>query len=275
MNDPIWDSLIPVGEPDDPRIAEYLGLRDQQLRQRREQPNGDLAGVFIAEGDVVVERAFLAGYQLRHILVDASRRVPIPPSFPEETTIFAAGRRVLERITGMAEHRGMLASFDRRPVPAAAAVVEGARRVLVLEGVNNPTNLGVIVRSAVALGVDAMLLDPTCSDPLYRRAARVAMGEVYRFPYARTAALPQGLDLLRDLGFLLVALTPAPDAVDIAAVPSSDRIALILGAEGHGLREPTMAAAHVRARIPMRAGVDSLNVGVAAAVACYALMRLE
>lgn len=271
---PIWDALIPVTEPDDPRIAEYLGLRDHQLRQRRERPNGDLAGVFIAESDVVVERAFQAGYRLRHVLVDAARRVPIPSGFPPGTTVFAAGIRVLERITGMAEHRGMLASFDRRPVPTAEAVVEGAQRVLVLEGVNNPTNLGVIVRSAVALGVDAMLLDPTCSDPLYRRASRVSMGQVYRFPYAHTAALPGGLGSLRKRGFLVVALTPASDAVDIDVVPPSERIALILGAEGHGLREPTLAAADVRARIPMRAGVDSLNVGAAAAVACYALMRL-
>jgi tRNA G18 (ribose-2'-O)-methylase SpoU len=261
--------VIPVESPDDSRIVEYVGLRDHQLRQRRESPGGDLAGVFIAEGDVVVERGLAAGYRLRHVLVDATRRDPLPtlPDVP----VYAAGRAVLERITGMGVHRGMLAAFDRRPVPDAFAVIKGARRVLVLEGINNPTNVGVIVRSAVAMGMDAMLLDPRCSDPLYRRASRVAMGEVFRFPYAFVDPLPDGLSPLRRARFTIVALTPASDAVDIGAVAPTDRMALVLGAEGHGLREPTMAAADVRARIPMHGGVDSLNVGAAAAVACYAL----
>jgi len=266
---------IPVDQPDDPRLEVYLGLRDHSLRQQRESPGGDMAGLFIAEGDIVVERALRAGYRMLHCLVDANRKQPLPDLVPPELPVYAAGTAVLERITGMGVHRGMLACFERRPVPSVEHVVAGARRIIVLEGVNNPTNVGVIVRSAAALGVDAMLLDPTCSDPLYRRAARVAMGEVYRFPYARTAALPGGLEPLRAAGFLTVALTPAPDAVDIADIPVHPRIALILGAEGHGLREPTMHAADVRARIPMHGEVDSLNVGAAAAVACYALMQIR
>jgi tRNA G18 (ribose-2'-O)-methylase SpoU len=267
--------VISIDDPLDPRIAVYLGLRDHTLRQQREGADGDLAGLFVAEGDVVVERALVAGYRMLHCLVDAQRRQPLPPALPDDLTVFAAAPRVLERITGMGVHRGMLACFARRPLPSPVDVVAHARRVIVLEGINNPTNVGVIVRSAAALGVEAMLLDPSCSDPLYRRAARVAMGEVYRFPYARTTALPGGLDVLRDAGFVVVALTPADDAVDIANVPAAERIALVLGAEGHGLREPTMAAADLRARIPMHGNVDSLNVGAAAAVACYALMQIR
>lgn len=268
-------ALVHVDDPDDPRIATYLGLRDHTLRQQREAAGGDLEGLFIAEGDIVVERALAAGYRMLHCLIDAQRRQPLPAGVPDDLEVFAAAPAVLERITGMGVHRGMLACFARRPLPDAAEVVAGARRVIVLEGINNPTNIGVITRSAAALGVDAMLLDPTCSDPLYRRAARVAMGEVYRFPYARTASLPGGLEVLRAAGFLVVALTPADDAVDVADVPARERIALVLGAEGHGLREPTLAAADVRARIPMYGTVDSLNVGAAAAVACYALMQIR
>jgi tRNA G18 (ribose-2'-O)-methylase SpoU len=227
--------------------------------------------VFIAEGDLVVGRAIAAGYHLRHALVDATRREPLPPNLPADATVYGAGPAVLQRITGMGVHRGMLGAFDRRPVPSVEEVVVGARRLLVLEGINNPTNLGVIVRSAVALGMDAMLLDPSCCDPLYRRAARVSMGEVYQFPYAWTDPLPGGLAPL--VGFTIVALTPAADAVDIASLATTDRMALVLGAEGHGLREPTMAAADVRVRIPMREGADSLNVGAAAAVAFYAITR--
>jgi tRNA(Leu) C34 or U34 (ribose-2'-O)-methylase TrmL len=266
---------IPVNDPGDPRLAVYLGLRDHALRQHRESRGGDLAGVFIAEGDIVVERALRAGYRLLHALVDGSRTAPLPGLVDENVPIFAAAVPVIERITGMGVHRGMLACFERRPLASLAAVLSNSRRVVVAEGVNNPTNVGVIVRSAAALGVDALLLDPTCSDPLYRRASRVSMGEVFRFPYARTDPLPDGLRPLREAGFLLVALTPAPDAIDIAAVPTHDRIALVLGAEGHGITEPTMAAADLRARIPMHCDVDSLNVGSAAAVACYALMQIR
>src|SRR5690606_32212286 len=147
-------------------------------RKRREAPGGDLAGIFVAEGDIVVERAVRAGYRLRSVLVDATRPKPLPTVVPDDATVFAAGPEVIRRITGMGVHRGMMAVLDRRPVPAPAEVLADATRIVVLEGVVNPTNLGIIARSAVGLGADALLLDPTSVDPLYRRASRVAMGEV-------------------------------------------------------------------------------------------------
>jgi tRNA G18 (ribose-2'-O)-methylase SpoU len=155
-------------------------------------------------------------------------------------------------------------------------VLVGARRVVVLERVSNPTNLGVILRSAAGLGMDAVLLDPTCSDPLYRRTSRVAMGEGYGYPWTWIARLPGGLEVVRARGFTLVALTPDAGAValDEVALDGADGpVALLFGAEGPGLSAGTLAAADVRASIPMRSGVDSLNVGVAAGIAFWVLGR--
>lgn len=268
-------SRIRVDDVDDRRIADFLGLRDHGLRRRREGPGGDLAGIFIAEGDMVVERALRAGYELRSVLVDGSRTQPLPESVADDVPVFAAGPEVVRRITGMAVHRGMLASFARRPVPSADQVLARATRVVVLERVVNPTNLGVIARSAVGLGADGLILDPDCVDPLYRRASRVAMGEVFSLPYARTAHLPEGLAVLRDHGFSLLALTPneAADPIDDVSFGPDERVALVLGAEGPGLTAETMASVDRRVRIPLHGGVDSLNVGAAAAIACYVLGR--
>lgn len=268
----------PVDHPDDPRIAEFVGLRDRELAGPRIGGRRDTAnGVFVAEGDVVVDRALRAGYRLRAALVDATRTESLPASVPADAQVFAASPAVLRRITGLGVHRGMLASFDRRPVPAAEDLVAKARRVIVLERVSNPTNLGVIIRSAAGLGMDAMLLDPTCTDPLYRRVARVAMGEGYAFPWAWLPRLPGGLDLVRSAGFRLLALTPGPGVTPLHAVEvdPDERIALLFGAEGPGLSASTLAAADERVGIAMQGGVDSLNVGVAAGIACWALSRHE
>jgi tRNA G18 (ribose-2'-O)-methylase SpoU len=271
---------LPVDEPDDPLVAEFVGLREKPLSQGRRPadptqavPGAGRLGVFVAEGDVVVARALGAGYRLRSVLVDATRRDPLPTEVPPDAVVYAASPAVLQRITGLGVHRGVLASFDRRPVPPAGDVLTGARRVLVLERVSNPTNLGVILRTARGLGVDAALLDPTCTDPLYRRVSRVAMGESYALPYAWLDRLPGGLDVLQAAAFRLVALTPGPDAIDLAALRfrPEEKVALLLGAEGPGLSQGSLAAADVRAAIPMHAGVDSLNVGVAAGIACWAL----
>jgi tRNA G18 (ribose-2'-O)-methylase SpoU len=200
---------------------------------------------------------------------------PLPASVPDDAVVYRAGPAVMIRITGYHLHRGMLASFDRRPVPPVDEVLDGRRRVVVLEGVANPTNLGVVVRSANALGMDALLLDPACCDPLYRRASRVSMGEVFAVPYAHLNRLPDGLEPLRRQGFSIVALTPDPTAepVDQLGFGPDDRVALLLGTEGAGLSDATMTAADRRVRIPMPGTADSLNVGVAAAIAFYELGR--
>jgi tRNA G18 (ribose-2'-O)-methylase SpoU len=268
-------ALVPVLDPDDPRVAPFIGLRDHELRKRRELPDGDMAGVFICEGDLVVERALRAGYHLRSLLVDGRRTKPFPFVVPAGVTVYGASEPVLVRITGYHLHRGVLACFDRRPVPDASSVLSSARRVVVLESVNNPTNLGIVARSAAALGIDAMLLDPTTCDPLYRRASRVAMGEVFSLPYARLDAFPDGLDALTGRGFSLLALTPDADAPSIESLqPSPDeRIALLFGAEGPGLTEVTLARCNRLVRIPMVPPVDSLNIAAAAAIALWCVTR--
>ncbi len=272
---------VPIDDPRDPRIAPFVGLRDRELA-RRVVPGR--RGVFIAEGDVVAERAARAGYEPLAVLVDATRTDPLPPGMDAGVPVYAATPAVLQRITGLGVHRGLLACFERRPPPPAAEVLDAARRVVVLERVSNPTNLGVILRSAAALGMDAVLLDPTCSDPLYRRTARVAMGEGYGFPWAWIPRLPGGLDVLRAHGFRLIALTPGDGAVPLDELAlggagdggvdrRDERLALLFGAEGPGLSPGTLAAADVQAGIPMRGGVDSLNVGVAAGIAFWVLGR--
>jgi tRNA G18 (ribose-2'-O)-methylase SpoU len=266
---------VEIDDPDDPQVADYLGLRDHQLRMRRERPGGDRAHLFVTEGDLVVERALRAGHRLKSLLVDGARRSPLPASVPDDVPVYAAGPLVLERITGYHLHRGVLAVFHRGPEGDPAAVLAGARSAVVLENVVNPTNLGVIIRSAAGLGIDAVLLDPTCADPLYRRASRVAMGEVFALPWARLPTFPAGLDTVRTAGFTILALTPTVDAVavDDLVLPRACRPALVLGSEGPGLPDGTMGAADVRVRIPMARGVDSLNVGAAAAVAMWAVLH--
>lgn len=273
-DDPVVRS--PVDDPDDPRIADFVGLRDRELAGPRVRGRPAVAnGMFVAEGDVVVERALRAGYRLRAALVDATRADPLPPGMPADAEVFAASPAVLRRITGLGVHRGMLATFDRRPVAPVDELLADARRVVVLERVSNPTNLGVIIRTAAGLGFDAVLLDPTCTDPLYRRVARVAMGEGYAFSWAWLPRLPGGLDLVRAAGFRLLALTPAAGArpLDEVRLAEEERVALLFGAEGPGLSAETLAAADERVGIAMQGGVDSLNVGVAAGIACWVLGR--
>lgn len=264
---------IPIDDPDDERIRNYMGLRDHVLRQLKERPGGEMAGVFMAEGDLVVERALAAGHRLQSILIDGARRQPLPATIGEDVPVYAAAENVLQRITGYHLHRGCIACFDRPSDPRIETVLESAQRVVVLENCNNPTNLGIVIRSAVGLGMDALLLDPSSSDPYYRRASRVAMGEVFALPWARTATLPAGLGPLRAAGFTIVALTPSPEATPLPELQlaASDKVALLLGAEGPGITDESLATADVLVRIPMHRGVDSLNLGVAAAVACYAL----
>jgi tRNA G18 (ribose-2'-O)-methylase SpoU len=262
-----------LDDPLDPRVREYAHLRAATLRLRAEGPEGARDGVFIAEGELVIERALRLGYRMRSLLLLEQRLERFGRLAPEGVPVYAASDDLMRSITGFAVHRGVLASFDRRPLPSVTDAVRDARRVVVLEDVNNHTNVGAIVRSASALGVGALLLDPGSCDPLYRRSLRISMGEALSLPHARTDPLPGGLAPLRAAGFALVALTPGDGAVDIAEVAAAGhvRLALLLGTEGAGLSPAVLAEADVRARIPVAAGVDSLNVAAAAAIAFYAL----
>lgn len=273
-------TVVPVTDPDDRRIDVFQGLRDHVLRQKRELPDGDMAGVFISEGDLVVERALRAGYEPLSFLVDTKRSKPFPETLNEtiertSVPVYAAGPAVLTRITGYHLHRGVLACFKRRDLLSVDEVLSKSSTLAVIEGTNNPTNLGLILRCAAALGVDGFLIDPTCCDPLYRRCGRVSMGEAYSLPYARTAPLPEGLDTVHTSGFQTVALTPMTDAEDISRVEfeRDAKIALLLGAEGPGLTDQTLMASQRRVKIPMTGHVDSINVGAAAAIGFYALQQ--
>jgi tRNA G18 (ribose-2'-O)-methylase SpoU len=263
--------LIPhhVDDPDDPRIADYRALTDVELRTRWEPPNG----LFIAEGALVLRRALRAGYRPRSVLVDVKRVDDLPDV--GGAPVYAGTQDVLEKATGFHVHRGVLASFHREPPRDPAEVLAAARRVAILEDVNNHTNVGAIFRGAAALGMDAVLLSPSCADPLYRRSVRVSMGEVFAVPYARLEPWPDALDAVRAAGFTVLALTPAVDARPIQGLTAAQRRrpALLLGAEGPGLSRSALAASDVRVAIPMHRGVDSLNVAAAAAVAFYELSR--
>ena len=264
--------LVEVTDPADPRLADYRDLRDVELRKHLESTQG----LFIAEGEKVVRRAVEAGFGPRSFLMarrwlDGLADVLAPTDAP----CYVVDERLAEQVTGFHVHRGALASLHRRPLPTPAEVLADARTVVVLEDVVDHTNVGAVFRSAAALGVDAVLLAPRCADPLYRRSVKVAMGTVFTVPYARLDSWYDAMADLAEAGFTTVALTPADDAVPVEeAVAGRDRVALVMGTEGHGLSERWMASADVRAVIPMSAGVDSLNVAAAAAVACYLTSRV-
>ena len=261
-----------VTDPGDPRLADYVGLTDVVRRTKHEPERG----FFLAEGELVISRARRAGYVPRSLLLAENRVSSLPPELRGlDCPTFVASYDVLEAVTGFHVHRGALASFARRPLPTAAEVLATSGRVVVLEDVNNHTNLGAVFRSAAGLGIDAVLLSPTCCDPLYRRAVRVSMGEVFALPYAYLDVWPDGVEQVRRAGFRVLALTPAADATrleDLVLGPD-ERAALLLGAEGPGLSGAALAASDLRVRIPMARGVDSLNVGAAAAVACWVMGR--
>jgi tRNA G18 (ribose-2'-O)-methylase SpoU len=265
------ERLIRIDDPADPRLGDYTGLTDMELRKRTEPEQG----LFIAEGEKVIARAVAAGYPMRSMLLSDKWLDLMAPVIEQSgAPVFVGVPALLEEVTGFHVHRGALAAMGRIPLPDPAALLAAARRVVVLEKVNNHTNIGAIFRSAAALGTDAVLLAPDCADPLYRRSVRVSMGTVFAVPYAKLEPWPQTLSLLAEHGYRRMALTPAPDAVDLRELRLGPRekTALFLGSEGDGLSPRVMAQCDLKVRIPMAAGVDSLNVAAAAAVACYALM---
>jgi len=263
--------LIHVSDADDPRLADYRNLRDVALRKSLESEHG----LFLAEGEKVVRRALQAGHRARSFLMAERWLAGLADVLdPSDAPCFVVTEQLAELVTGFHVHRGALASLERRPLPSVEAVLAGATSVLVLEDIVDHTNVGAVFRSAAALGFDAVLLAPRCADPLYRRAVKVAMGAVFSVPWTR---LPGWYDALPDLsarGFTTVALTLADGSVPIEeAVAGLGKVALVLGSEGHGLSPRWQETADRRAVIPMQAGIDSLNVAAASAVACYVTAR--
>jgi tRNA G18 (ribose-2'-O)-methylase SpoU len=253
--------LVDIDDPSDERVADFRNLTDADVRP-------DRRGIVIAEGVNVVERLVASPYPVRAVIGVADRiralgavldLLPVP--------VFRVDKWTLSTIVGFRVTRGVLAAADRIAEPGVAALLQRASRVAVLEGLNDFENLGALFRNAAAFGVDAVLLDPRCADPLYRRSVRVSMGHVLQVPFARVPeSWPDALDHLSVAGFRRIALTPGGE-VSLAEVPTAGPWALLVGAEGPGLSAAALERADLQVRIPMAPGVDSLNVATAAAVA--------
>lgn len=256
---------------DDPLVSDYTQLTDVHLRKIREPAEG----MYIAESSRVLRRALAAGHRPRSFFLAEKWLADLSDVFEQypDVPAFIGSAALLEEITGFHLHRGAMAAMERpAPVPLSE-LLAGARRVAVLEDIVDHTNVGAIFRSAAALGIDAVLVSPRCGDPLYRRSVRVSMGTVFQVPWARLESWPGDLATLRDQGFTVAAMELTEDAVDVDSLAreNPDKLALVLGTEGAGMSSETLAAVDLAVKIPMRAGVDSLNVAAASAVAFWEL----
>jgi tRNA G18 (ribose-2'-O)-methylase SpoU len=261
-----------IDDLDDPALADYSKLTDVALR-RVAEPAG---GLYLAESTKVITRALEAGHRPRSVLVQEQWLGDVAPllgGFPD-VPVFVGDAPLLERLTGYHLHRGALAAMHRPTLPSVPEVLRDARRVVVLDGLVDHTNVGAIFRSVAGLGADAVLVTPTCADPLYRRSVRVSMGTVLQVPWTRLPDWKDGAaELLHASGFHIAALALAEDAVTLDRFASAppERVALVMGAEGDGLGRRALASADTVVTIPMLHGVDSLNVASASAVALWAL----
>ena len=282
--------IIHINTIDDERVSPYVNLTEIQLRNRLEPAKG----LFIAESPKVIDRALAAGREPISLLVEqpwlegmADTFAAIDAQWGPDIPVYVATPEQLRKLTGYRLHRGALAAMRRWALPSVAEVCAGARRVAVMENIVDHTNVGALMRSAAALDVDAVLVTPSCGDPLYRRAARVSMGTVFQVPWTRIGtesrhAWPfDGLRQLHDMGFTTVAMALEDDSISLDELTRRlhadaddpdriDRLALIFGTEGDGLSRHTIAGADLTVRIPMSHGVDSLNVAASSAVAFYA-----
>jgi len=266
--------LVPIDDPADVRVGDFVGLNDPELRRMREQSGGAEGGFFIAEGDLVIRQLLRSAYRLRSLLLTPLRLEALAPELEAvDAPVYVAAPPVVNAISGFHLHRGALASADRRPLPPLAEVAGGADLLVVTEAVNDHENLGSLFRNAAAFGAGGVVLDPTSSDPLYRRSIRVSMGHVLRLPFTVADRWPAALGQLQALGFEVLALTPGPGARDLRSIERRPRQAVLVGAEGPGLSEGALAAADRRVRVAMAPGVDSLNVAAATAVALHHLAR--
>ncbi|MDO5720125.1 MAG: RNA methyltransferase [Actinomycetaceae bacterium] len=268
--------IIELSDLSDSRLRDYMHMTDVALRSKSEPE----LGLFMAESKNVIIRAIDAGFRPRSFLmapkwVDSMREI-LERFGPDggDVPVFVASEDVLRTLTGFHLHRGALASMFRRPLPQANDILHTARRVAVLEDIVDHTNVGAIFRSAAALGIDGVLVTPSCADPLFRRSVRVSMGTVFQVPWTRLEQWPAS-ELFASYGFHTAALALTPEALTLdefeyTLADSSMKIAWILGAEGYGLKDRTVASADTSVIIPMKGGVDSLNVASAAAVAFWA-----
>ena len=270
-------NIITISDFSDSRLDLFARLTEGQLRRQQESEQG----IFIAESPKVIERALNGGYtpvallmEQKHIEGDGAPIIARCPEVP----VYTASRQVLEALTGFALTRGVLCAMERRALPTVEELLQNARRVAVLEGIVDPTNVGAIFRSAAALNMDAVLVTPTCCDPLYRRAVRVSMGTVFQVPWTKigddhTQWPHPGLERLQALGFKTAAMALRDDSVSIddAGLLSEDKLAIVLGTEGDGLANDTIANCDYTVKIPMSHEVDSLNVAAASAVAFWQL----
>ena len=269
--------IIEITDFSAPELDAFARLTEAQLRNRLEPEKG----IFIAESPKVITRALKAGYEplalltgRKHLGGQAKELVASLGDVP----VYTADDDLLENLTGYALTRGVLCAMRRRPLPTVEDLCKDAKRIAVLESIVDATNVGAIFRSAAALGIDAVLVTPTCCDPLYRRAARVSMGTVFQVPWARigeTAAdwPEQGMERLRAMGFQTAAMALSDDSVSVEhpALQQAEKLAIVLGTEGDGLCADTIADCDYVVRIPMREGVDSLNVAAASAVVFWEL----
>jgi tRNA G18 (ribose-2'-O)-methylase SpoU len=261
-------TVVEITSLDDPRLADYSHLTDVALKK-------SAGGLYIAESLLVLQRAIAAGHVPRSVLaLGGSVDDAVAATEGFDVPIFSGPSELLEQLTGYLLHRGLIAAMHRPELPTVETLLKDARRVVILENVVDPTNVGAIFRSVAAIGADAVLVTPRCSDPLYRRAIRVSMGTVLQVPWTRVGDWPSTRQLLTASGFHIAALALADGAIDLKtfAATAPARVALVLGTEGDGLTDDALAAADTIVTIPMAHGIDSLNVAASAAVAIYALV---
>lgn len=257
--------VIRIEDPDDPRFRQFR-LKERGLASRADKRDDAGAGRFLAEGDLVVERAVAAGCRPVAALVDIDRVPAVAHLLP--CPVYGGGEPVRKVVSGLGVPLSIIALFARPARPSVAELARRAHRLVVVEAVDNPSNIGSIIRNAAALGWDGLVLDHTSADPLARRSIRVAMGTVFTMAHARTEHLGDELRALD--GFELYAMTPHPDALPIGSIDAGERVAVLIGSERSGL-SPDLLGLATPVHIPMADGVDSLNAAAATAVACYAL----
>lgn len=269
-----WHPEI-VQSAHDPRIAQYSQLTDMDLRRKWEADGG----YFMAEGALVIQRVMELRLPLVSVLT-TQKWVPRLAGILADWTgpVYLVSDALAEQITGFAVHRGALAVVRRPEDLTLEQLLQQGGHLLVLEDLVDHTNVGLAFRSARAMGLNGVLLSPRCADPLYRRAVKSSMGAVMSTPWARSRDWPADLSTLQRHSLFTVALTPAPDAAEIAEVlvaRTNDRVAVVIGSEGAGLSPQSLAACAASARIRMNHGIDSLNAAAATAVACYALQMSD